>query len=362
MTLARCGRALLWLVVSLAAGSAFAVEPAVFDTGYEVIPRTLAPSLYWVGNARLLFEGIDKSDMDAALADGKPHPVQRLKRLYLWDGRSRAVRFYADGAGLCVANGVVRFTLRIDRASAVRIVREGPPGSEAVVRIDMPGKDGRADTVYSPLACKSYARGDLSPPAPPGRRVVVLREGDGYLRAGPVGMAERVEAFRAHGRENIKLFGPRNPTGIDLPITLEQGPGYPIYSEYLGAYVTLPRPRGSAPGRITPWPRGLPFTVYSFNASGDAREITIPYGEWGAIAWAQPTSAGWIFAGHGAPTPKAGLFIYSSGAVRRLDSGYVYEIAVSPDGCRAGVAIKNRLLEINAPTNLRIVDLCGSAR
>lgn len=361
-TVARFRPAVLWLIASLAAGSAFAAEPLVSDTGYEIIPRTLAPSLYWVGGDRLLFEGINSSHMDAALAGREPRPVERLKRLYLWDGKARAVRFYADGAGLCVANGVVRFTVRIDRARAVRIVREGPPGSEAQVRIDMSGKDERSDSVYSPLACKSYARRDLSPPAPPGRRVVVLREGDGYLRAGPVRMAERVKAFRAHGRENLRLFGPRHPAGVELPITLEQGPGYPIYSEYLGVYVTLPRPKGSAPGRITAWPRGLPFTVYSFNASGDTREITIPYGRWGSIAWAQPTSAGWIFAGHGAPTPEAGLFIYSSGAVRKLDSGYVYEIAVSPDGCRAGVAIKNRLLEINAPTNLKIVDLCTSAR
>jgi hypothetical protein len=362
MTLPRRGCALLGLLVSLAAGSACAAAPVVFDTGYEIIPRTLAPSLYWVGNDRLLFEGFNSSDMDEALAGREPHPVGRLKRLYLWDGKSGAVGPYADGAGLCVASGVVRFTVRIDRASAARIVREGPPGSEAEFRIAMPGKGERADTVYSPLACKRYARRDLSPPAPPGRRVVVLREGDGYLRAGPVGMAERVEAFRAHGRENIKLFGPRHPAGFDLPITLEQGPGHPIYSEYLGAYVTLPRPKGSAPGRIAAWPRGLPFTVYSFNASGDTRTITIPYGPWGGIAWVQPTSAGWIFAGQGAPTPEAGLFIYNSGTVRKLDSGYVYEIAVSPDGCRAGVAIKIRLLDVNAPTNLRIVDLCASAR
>lgn len=362
MAPSRYGRTLLWLIVSLVARPAFAAEPAVLDTGYEIIPRTLAPSLYWVGNDRLLFEGINRSDMDAVLADRKPQAVGRLKGLYLWDGKSRSVRFYANGTALCVANGVVRFTVRIDRASAVRIIREGPLGSEAEVTIHMPGKNARARTVYSPLACKSYARGDLAPPAAPGQRVVVLREGDGYLGAGPLGIAERVEEFRAHGRDNIKLFGPRSLAGTDLPITLEQGPGYPIYSEYLGAYVTLPRPKGSAPGRIARWPPGLPFTVYSFNASGDTREITIPYGEWGGIVWPQPTSAGWIFGGQGAPTPKAGLFLYSSGAVRKLDSGYVYEIAASPDGCRAGVAIKNRLLEINAPTNLKIFDLCAQDR
>jgi hypothetical protein len=362
MALRRRGHALLWLIVSLAARSAFADEPAVFDTGYEIVPRTLAPSLFWVGNDRLLFEGINSSELDAALADGEPHPVGRLKQLYLWDGRSRTVRFYAKGAGLCVASGVVHFTVSIDRASAVRIVREGPLGSEAELRIDMPGKSARTDTVYSRLACRRYARGDLSPPAPPGTRIVVLRDGDGYLRAGPIGIAERLKEIRTHGKENIKLFGPRSRAGVDLPITLEQGPGYPIYSEYLGTYVTLPRPKGSTPGRFMPWPRGLPFTVYSFNASGDVRQITIPYGEWGRIEWAQPTSAGWIFAGQGAPAPKAGLFLYNSGAVRRLDSGYVNEITVSSDGCRAGVAIKNRLLEINAPTNLRIVDLCAPAR
>jgi len=361
MTLRCRGHAFLWLIASLVAYPAFAA-PVVFDTGYEIIPRTLSPSVYWIDNDRLLFEGINRSEMDAALANREPQRVGRLKRLYLWDDRTGSIRFYADGAGLCVADGIVHFTVLEDGASGSRIIREGPPGSEKEIRTDERGDRGRADTLYSQLACKTYARGDLSPPVPPGRRVVVLREGDGYLRAGPVGIAQRIEELRAHGSRHIRLFRPGSSAGIELPFTLEQGPGYPIYSDYLGAYVTLPQPKGSAPGRITSWPRGLPFTVYSFSASGETREIIIPYGEWGAIAWAQPTSAGWIFAGQGAPTPRAGLFMFGSGAVRKLDSGYVYEIAVSPDGCRAAAAIKNRLLEIAAPTNLKVFGLCADDR
>ena len=305
-----------WLVGMLLACRAWAGEPPIVDTGYTIAPRTLSRSLYWIDNRRLLFEG---------------------RKIYLWDAARRSASVYAEGSGLCVAGSVVHFA-RPDQA--------------------VPAPGNAAQSVYSRFDCRRHLRAELSPPARPGRRIVMLRAKDGYLDAGPVDIEARIAEMRATAGGRVRLFAPRAEP-IDLPLTLGQGPGFPLYSAYLGAYVTMPLPRGSTPGRVMRWPRGLPATVYTFTRLGPAGEIVIPYGEWGAVAWPLPTSLGWIFAGQGAPTPKAGLFVYNSGDVRRLDSGWVYEIAVTPDGCRAAAAIKTQLLDINAPTHVKVLELCS---
>ena len=367
VTFARACGALCWSFAAAMAFSASAAGPVVSDTGFEIIARTLSPSLYWIDSDRLLFEGIDRKEMDAALAGREPNRFGHLKKIYLWDTRAGSARLYADGSALCVANGVIRYAVQVDGTASKEISRRGLSGQETELerplrageKVASAGSDAR---VYSSFNCAALSRSALSPPAAPGRRILVLRAGDGYLDAGPIAVDERIAEIRIRAPGYVTLYRPGSPSGIKLPFTLAQGPGYPVYSEYLGAYVTLPDPKSSRPGVLAPWPRGLPFTVYSFRASGEAGEVVIPYGEWGGPMAVQPTSAGWMFAGQGSPAPKAGLFMFSSGSVRRLDSGFVYEIAVTPDGCRAAVAIKNRLLEINAPTNLKIVDLCAEGR
>jgi len=362
----RC-RALLSLIACAVAHPALATKPVIYDTGYEIIHKTLTPSIYWIDNERLIFEGINTADRSAAVANRDPNQVKRLKKLYVWDANSKSVRFYAEGSDLCVSNGTLHYTVRTDKTAGIRVVKAGPLGHEKQTSVPLPTKEelswrAQSERVRGDFTCKTHLRADLSPPAPKGRRIIVLREGDGYLDAGPEGTIELVGEIRATGPGHIKLFHPGNPIPLELPMTLEQGPGWPIYSEYLGAYVTLPRPQGANPGHITSWPRGLPFSVYSFTASGHVHKVVIPYGEWGGIAWVQPTRAGWIFSGGGTPPPKAGLFLFDSTTVRKLDSGYVYEIAVSPDGCRAAVATLNRHLEMGMPTNLRILEFCREPR
>jgi len=357
----RC-RALLSLIACAVAHPALATTPVIYDTGYEIIHKTLTPSIYWIDNERLIFEGINSADRSTAVANREPNQVKRLKKLYVWDANSKSVRFYAEGSELCVSNGTLHYTVRTDKTAGIRVVKAGPLGHEQQTSVPLPTKEelswrAQSERVRGDFTCKTHLRADLSPPAPKGRRIIVLRDGDGYLDAGPDGTLELVQEIRKKGPGPIKLFRPGNRNPIDLPITLEQGPGRPIYSEYLGAYVTLPRPKGSNPGHVTDWPKGLPFTAWSFNAAGQTSRVEIPYNHLVNIIWVQPTSRGWLFGG-GNIYRSLGLYLFHGGALSKLDDGSVSEIAVTPNGCVAAVAIQNRHLDMGTPTNLRIFDLC----
>jgi hypothetical protein len=347
-------------------GYAVSATPTVSDTGYEIIHRVGAPSLFWLDDDRLLFAGIKTESMQRAYAAKEANRVERLTKLYLWDAATKSVREHAQAQSVCVANGVVYATVRIDKAAGRLVLRQGLFGAEKEIHRPLPSGEEQSisaqrERIHSNFTCRTHLRRELSPPVAEGRRIIVLREGDGYLDAGPQSMNERVEEIRANGPGHIKLFRPGSKFGIDLPMTLEQGPGYPIYSGYRGEYVTMPRPKGSDPSRITSWPRGVPFTAYRFKPSGETSEIKIPSNDLLDIARIQPTKAGWIFSGSNSNRSSSGLYLFDK-KLTRLDKGLVREIVISPNGCEAAVAIQNRHLEMGTPTNLRIFELCRVSR
>src|SRR5512135_815838 len=356
----------LFAITSAIACQVIAAKPVVYDTGYEIIHRTLTPSLYWIDNDRLLFEGANTSDMNEAVAVKDPHRVERLKKLYVWDAKSQSVRFYAEGSRLCVSKGTLHYTVRTDKSAGIRVKKIGPLGSEKEITEPLPTKEelsprGQMARVHEGITCKTHLRSELSPPAPQRRRIIVLREGDGYLDAGPNGTLELIDEIRATGPGHIKLFQPGNPTPIELPITLEQGPGRPAYSEYLGAYFTLPNAKGSNPGLATDWPKGVPFTIYVLSPTGRTSEFDIPYDGLVNIFAVEPTKRGWLFGG-GNIYRSLGLYLFDRGELRKLDIGSVSEIAVSQDGCLAGVGIQYVHRDKRIPRVLRIFNICEGGR
>jgi len=356
----------LFVIASAFACQAIAAKPVVDDTGYEIIHRTLTPSLYWLDNDRLLFEGANTTDMNEAVATKDPHRVERLKKLYIWDAKTRSVKFYAEGSRLCVSNGTLHYTVRTDKSAGIRVTKIGPLGLEKEITEPLPTKEelstrSQMARVYSSITCETHLRSELSPPAPQRRRIIVLREGDGYLDAGPDVTLKLIEEIRANGPGHIKLFQRGNPTPIELPITLEQEPGRPTYSEFLGAYFTLPKPKGSNPGLVTDWPKGVPFTVYIFSRTGRTTSVNIPYDGLVNIYAVQPTRQGWIFGG-GNIYRSLGLYLFGNGKLSKLDAGSVSETAVAPNGCLASVAIQNKHLEMGTPKNIRIFDFCEKGR
>lgn len=344
-------------VLAITSASSVIAQAKVYETGYET-SRSSRSSLHWIDNDRLLFTGMNTADMNAAIAKKEAKREERLKKLYLWDAKTNSVTLYADAKAVCVADGVVRYTVREDKAAGKVVERVGPLGSEkeieTLVSDEISSRTAQSVWVYSKHTCKTHLLRELVPPPEKGRRIIVLREGDGYIDAGPLDTKE----LRDQRIMPVRLFLPDRRSPVELPMKIEQGSGNPSYSTYLGAYVTRPRPKGSDPGHITDWPRGMPFTIYTFKSTGEVSESVLPYGEWATIYQVQPTRAGWIFSGQGVVRAKAGLFLFRNSAARRLDTGQVYEVTVSGDGCRAAVAIQNRNLEMGTPINLKVFDVC----
>jgi hypothetical protein len=349
--------------VAVAFASTGAAQPKIYDTGYEIIHSTLSPSLYWVDNNRLLFAGLRTADMDAAVAKKEDNRVERLKKLYVWDESTKSVKLYADARGVCVANGIVRYTVGVDKAAGKALVREGPFGAEKEMKFPLPSKEelstqGQMARVRSNFTCKTHLRSEFTPPPSSDRNAVVLHDGRSYLDLGP-SIGAGMQLRRAFPR-NLVLHQ-ANGKEIQLPMTWEEdfSPFQVAYSDHKGAYILRPRaPRGAAIGLSQPWPKNQPLVSYLVWADGHTESISIPYWPAEYLIDPRPVKTGWIFGG-GKSRETTGLHLFDSKAVAKIDSGFVKEIAVAADGCKAAIAIQLKFREMDTPTNLRIVDLCS---
>jgi hypothetical protein len=330
-----------------------AVKPISYDTGYEVFNMIVTRSLYWLDSDRLLFSGMKVS---TGRAD--------VRKLYIWDARTKSVTLYADARSVCIVDGVIRYTVRVDKEAGKTIVREGPLGREKEIEESLLSREEIAQErpLHSNLTCKTHLPRNLTPPAPRFRHVVVLRQGDGYLDIEPGGGPHLLEELRAP-KKNLVLYQ-ANGKVIELPLTWdEQFSELDVtFSSYRNAYVLRPRAaRGSALGMAGPWPRGEPLTVYLLSANGQIETTSIPYLPTEFITHPQPIKRGWIFGG-GDFYKASGLYLFDGADVSKLAVGLVKETAASSDGCKAAVAIQVKHLEMGTPTIVKIFDFCTGGR
>lgn len=339
--------ALMLLVVSAALSPCVAsatpeATPTVYDTGYEVIPLITTRSLYWLDNERLLFFGMK--------AGRGPRPD--VRKLYIWDSKTKTTQFYADALAVCFSNGFISYRLHLDRDARIETVREGAFGSEKEIVRPLAPKGA----LHSNLTCRAHVRSDLVPTPPSQHVVAILREGDGYLDLGPhlgAALEERNSPMR-----NVVLYR-QTGQAIQLPMTWEEGFGSGVaYSVHRAAYVLVPRaPRGAPVGIFGPWPKGRALTVYLVRPDGQTEPFSIPYWPSEYLGVPQPMKLGWIYGG-GNFYKSAGLYFFGGDAVSKVDAGLVKEIAVTAHGCRVAVGIQNEHLKMGTPTNLRIFEFC----
>jgi hypothetical protein len=328
----------------------YASGPAVSDTGYSIGQTVGNRSMHWVDNSRLLFSGNKTGELGP--------------RLYLWDDAVKSVRLYSNAQGACFSKDAVRYQTRVNTAAGTYVVKEGPFGSEKEIEKPLPSKEelstqGQMARVHSEFTCKVHLRDELVPPASRDHAVVVLREGDGYIDLGPSGGKDYYKERKAFPR-NLMLYQARTGKAIPLPMTWEEDiASYDIsYSAYRDAYVLRPKKHRGAPVDLnTSWPKNQSLITYLLFSNGRTESVSIPYWPSEYLVNPTPVKSGWIFGG-GNFYKRAGLYLYDGKAVSKLDTGLVDEIAVSPDGCKAAVAIQNKHLDMGTPTNLRIFDFC----
>lgn len=349
-------RVLAGCVLASLGGLSVAAAPSIYVTGYEILPKIIAPSMYWLDNSRLLFAGLKTSDMDAAIAAKDPTREKRLKKLYIWDARDKSVHLYADRyvMELCYANGRISYITASDYKTHRWTEWEGTLGSEQMTEKPWPAQTA----VRSIFTCKTHDLSQLGPPAPKNRSIVVLREDKSYLDLGPAIGVDR--AGRSGWPMNLTLYNANDRRALVLPMTWDEdfSPLRVRYSRYMNAYVVSPwAPRGAEIGRHIPWPRGEPLVVYLLWVDGRTERTTFPYWPAEYLIDPHPIRGGWIFGG-GKLQRTAGLHFFDGSKVTTVDLGFVKEIAVSSNGCMAAVAIQNRPNEMGTPDNVKVFRFC----
>jgi len=313
----------------------------VTATGYEVFEPVI--SIAWVDDNQLLFAGTKLPP------DPKQKPFEG-SRIYLWNDATKSARVYAEGKDFCYSQGKVSVLLRSNNQARNAVYLEGTFGAEKEVE-----RPFRSDTeVYNKFSCRLQKRDEFVPPLPKTHLNLVLREGDGYLTLRPLDPRER-QAFP----RNLTLYKAKIGKAIQLPMTWDEDIGSfgTGYSEYLGAYVLPPR-LSPGSGVTGEWPSEQPRVVYLLWADGRAERVSIPPS--GGFAYPRPTKAGWIYGGGHFRT--AGLYLFDGKSTSKLDTGGISEIEVSPDGCKAAVAIKNRHLDMGTPVNLKTFSFCSGGK
>jgi hypothetical protein len=330
--------------------SAFALEPVTLASGFE-ITRGQRDSVFWVNSTKLLFAGMKEADMRAAVGAKISSPEARLKKLYLWDLSSPTAQVFADAKAVCFSDGLVRYAVLRDEAAGKSYFREGPFGAEReVVESTKPlPKDIQKNYVRNNFECHATKLSELVPVPPRNRRVILLRNKDGYLDVGPDDPIKQDSSA-----SNLILYQPKRQEGVRLSVTRKEDVAV-SRSEYRGAYVLRPASARGADSRT--WPKNLPLVVYLLWPDGRIESTSIPYQPSEYLIDPQPVAAGWIFGG-GNFYKSSGLYFFDGKSVTKLEMGLVHKIAVSPDGCKAAVGIQSKHLEMGTPVALKIIEFC----
>jgi len=327
----------------------------VTPTGYDVGSSLFGPEIAWVDNNQVLFIG-QKSNLDP-----KERSYAAFK-MYIWNESTKSVREHADAAHFfCYADSRIRYGYGKKDEAGNTIIHEGPLGKEEIITV--PLAPSHALRGFSYFSCKLYSSDDFVPPIPKDRQTLVLREGDGYLVLQPTGSARS-----SYVAKNLILYRGKGAEPVTLPMTWYGNiglltPQEITYSAYLRAYV-LHQPTFESDQGPRDWPASEPRVVYVLRTSdGSVERVTIPP----TTPFKRPksTKVGWIYAGglvrDGKWVGHNGLYLYDGNRQKKIEAGTIGAITVSPDGCKAAVAVNNysHIPMLGTPTTLKIFNFCA---
>ena len=308
----------------------------VKDSGYRGSPFS-APDVYWLDKQRIAFIG----------QKGEEYRVENGQRLapsdlFVWDIRSGMVRKHADLSAfgfLCVRRHFVRFGFTRE---GIRYVGMGDWGREHLVEEDTQAlRDGIL--AMSPISCREY-----------NPKLLQKRYGKNPLPL--LSKGEYLDRTLGQYVEPLRYF----PEDGSKPVPLSEIPNRevnttPRYSEYLDRYVFH--------AVNFRWGEKFVQRMWLVNRRGAVTVATIPAGPWmeGSPS-AMPTARGWLLASTALKTAAgmnaAGMYLVRDQRVVRILPGVPHWYAISPDGCKAAVAIDTDLKRV---THVRImmIDICS---
>jgi hypothetical protein len=347
-----------------ACGAAAQSKPEfrIVASGYAA-PR-IGATLVWLDERRVLFTG---GTLSAEAKARYPESGDAAKWAnpwtFVWDTASGAVKRISDWNTVCYSPTYMRQYKRLKNDSLHGLYRIGPPGQElefdAKTMTERAKKDEAQKRTYrNSFNCKSYAASELVPPIPERRKVVLLREGDGYLDFGardPVQRSKEMSSGRV-----VRWYHLKAEIGVELkmPLAHDFALHSPRYSSYGNEYVLVP----AAPDAKTQ-KGGAELIYYVLRPSSlTVEKLTVPnFAPDGGFTQGriERTKSGLVFSGSGHPWLKwAGIYHYGLGKVTRIERGSITALAVSPDGCGVAYAINTRNAEMGSPIEVKFVNLC----
>jgi hypothetical protein len=351
----------LFLSVS---GAAAQSKPAfrIVESGYAA-PR-IGATLVWIDERRVLFTG---GTLSAEAKARYPESGDAAKWAnpwtFVWDTAGGTVERISDWNTVCYSPTYIRQYKRPKNDPQNGLYRIGPPGQELEFDAEAMTKRAKEDeaqkrTYRNSFNCRSYAHNELVPPIPERRRVVLLRDGDGFLDFGardPVQRSKEMSSGRV-----VRWYHPKAEAGVELkmPLAHDFALHSPRYSSYGNEYFLVP----AAPDAKTQ-KGGAELIYYVLRPSSlSAEKATVPnFAPAGGFTQGRigRVKSGLVFSGSGHPWLKwAGIYHFGSGKVTRIERGSITALAVSPDSCRVAYAINTRNAEMGSPIEVKYVNLC----
>lgn len=330
----------------------------VIDSKYAAVSRGVFYRLSWLDNDRIFFAGEPIEEVLARF-DGKRFVRAGKKRFYIWNTSTNEVATYredVDTFGTFCYNEFENW-IRYPIPGKKNVVMEGKLGEEREVEIDpaehTPQGRAKRGVFYHELTCREHPFAPKNVGAD--RWVFPLFADHGVLD---------VRGKRADDLRPIKLFSSdySQVTEFSLPRRAVDV-GRIHFSKFRKAYVlygsTAPPTFSNTMGM---WPAGVNQPVYLLSPNG---ELSVA----GEIQWHKGyrealgvyfTANGLVYA-TGRPEGNKGFFLVVDGKpiplLKAVGPTSMVAGAVSPDGCKVGVAIS--MDGGNKSGGVKVIDLCG---
>lgn len=346
----------LWLVLTLLV---MIVSPELAACGEPAPPYPILDSgvwatnsfpgdVYWLDNERVLFLGSEH---------GKPVSKEH-EAVAVWDTTKNSVTVQKHNIpSLCYRNGIVLLGQKIDNPAGgpwkYRFFR-GPLGKEQPY-----GQDPK--DLPDPLNCRKVKTNAGHELGHSGRYLI---EGHGHLDLGDKHASSRMNP-------PVVFFKKTDSEGLALPFGVRQVERIE-YFDFKGAYFLYGWFFDPSTGVVkSPWPNSSPHPAWWLTPEGTVTEVMIPPGLWNAGGSVQftPTQKGVLVIYHGGfksytnPGTQGLYLVRKDGGAKRLISGSVIRVGVSPSGCRVAFSHAPNLEADRHPNGknrrtLKMIDLC----
>lgn len=337
----------------LAACAEIKASYPVQDTGLHA---ERSSELVWLDNHRLRFYGYRAGEPQGREFHGVPRIIG--VGYYIWDTDANRVVTDPTLEGvkrICVQGDVLTFLMKSPTDENKRLVVTREKGQETVTPLV------NAEW-FNRFSCRYY---EQKPDWDRGHYSLPLLEGHGSL-------------FLKDSRQNnpIMFYFSNIEKGVPLPIgTRQVWHNLVKYAPFRNAYLLYPvayiDPDTGKEDPIGAWPKGKPVPVWWLAPDGKVTTEAIPYMPFmrGGSRGFSPTREGIFIYSHktddlGKPG-DAGGYLAQKGSITKVITGYIENIAVSPDGCQVAFIYdpydtlygKDRLNRIT----VKAINLCQEA-